>query len=111
MHYYYRILCFDYKVMSVDYFMSTCSLWEVFLAVENLKYLDRNSWEQARLIAYMDGKSHFKSVKKITDVMDLPWDDNKDIEIEKVETWLKKDISNKEISDLRKLASKWGKNE
>ena len=88
--------------MTIDYFMYRCTLWEVNTIVSNIPYLDRNGWEQTRLLAYIDGKSHFKGIKKQKDIMSLPWDDG---DIEQVQDdWLTKEISNEDIFRLKELA-------
>lgn len=89
--------------MPVDYFMYRCTLWEIDTIVNNIPYLDRNGWEQTRMLAYIDGKSHFKGIKKQSDIMSLPWDDG---DFEQVQDkWLTQDITDEDIARLKSIAN------
>ncbi len=61
--------------MSVDYFMDKCSVWELNDHYDNIKYADRNDWEQTRLLMYVIAQTNTSKkldIKK--DIMTLPWD-------------------------------------
>lgn len=78
--------------------MDTMQEWEVADLYKCLDYADYHTWEQTRLLlsCYVD----HKKVKKLTDIMKFPWDN----EISKTND--DKEISDEDISRLRMLAQK-----
>lgn len=48
--------------------------YEINDILENIQYLDRNSWEQARLNVYATAQTHSKKELEITDILKFPWD-------------------------------------
>jgi len=56
--------------------MSELQDFEVELLYENLKYADRPSWEQNRLLAFILAQVNSKKHLEMTDIMSFPWDDN-----------------------------------
>lgn len=60
----------------MEYFMSDLQDFEVELLYENLKYADRPSWEQTRLISFILAQVNSKKHLEMTDIMSFPWDDN-----------------------------------
>ena len=60
----------------MEYFMSDLQDFEVELLYENLKYADRPSWEQTRLLAFILAQVNSKKKLEITDIMSFPWDEN-----------------------------------
>ena len=50
--------------------------WEEDLFYSNLKYCDRLSWEQTRVISYILAQTNSKKKLDITDILHFPWDDN-----------------------------------
>ena len=68
----------------MEYFMSDLQNFEVELLYENLKYADRPSWEQTRLLAFILAQVNSKKRLEMTDIMSFPWEENyeeKNIEI------------------------------
>ena len=60
----------------MEYFMSDLQNFEVELLYENLKYADRPSWEQNRLLAFILAQVNSKKKLEMTDIMSFPWDEN-----------------------------------
>lgn len=79
-----KLLCIEYKVVSVDYFMDTMQEYELDFLLDNLSYSDRFEWERCRLQAYSTVQC--QSTKKLTpkDIITFPWEKEfKDLEKEK----------------------------
>ena len=74
MHELFRIICFEYKVCSLDYFLDSMQEYEVQTIIENLQYLDRNSWEQYRFLIYSNIQMNSKKRINPTDIMKFSWD-------------------------------------
>ena len=60
----------------MEYFMSDLQDFEVELLYENLKYADRPSWEQTRLLAFILAQVNSKKNLEMTDIMSFPWEEN-----------------------------------
>ena len=56
--------------------MSDLQDFEVELLYENLKYADRPSWEQTRLLAFILAQVNSKKKLEMTDIMSFSWDEN-----------------------------------
>ena len=83
--------------------MDECTEWELNDLVQGIKWMDRNTWEQARLQAYMTAQVNSKNKLSPTDILKLPWDEgaytiDHDTEIAK-----------EDIARLKELVKKWGK--
>lgn len=93
-----RIFCFQYKIMPIEYFMDRMEWYEVNNYIENLEYLDTNSWEQMRTLVYsitsMFSKKHYAP----TDLMKFAWDKEKNND--KIT-----EISNEDIEKLQYQAN------
>lgn len=97
----FRLLVFEFKVMTIDYFMDECTEWELNDIIENVPYTDRNLWETTRLSSYINAKAHFKNIKNPQDICKFGWETEvKDKEIE---------ISNDDINRLKMIAKQWEK--
>lgn len=72
--------------------MDACQIWEINDIVENLPYLDRMSWEQTRLLAYIGAQTHSTKKLDITDIIQFKWDEKQQKNIE---------ISNSDIQRLK----------
>lgn len=100
--YIFRVVCFEYNIMSVEYFMDECTEWELNNIIANIPYTDRNMWETSRLNAFITAKAHFKGIKKFKDILIFPWE--KEDEEEKEEEPHNYEISNEEIKRLKQLS-------
>ena len=101
-----NVFCFQFRLLTVPYYMDECTIWEINDLVDNLTYMDRNMWESARLCAYIDAKSHFKNIKNYTDICEFKWekDEGKMIEEEHII-----EISTDDIIRLKELSKQWEK--
>lgn len=63
----------------MEYFMSDLQNFEVELLYENLKYADRPSWEQTRLLAFILAQVNSKKKLEMTEILSFPWDRPEDI--------------------------------
>lgn len=50
--------------------------WEIQDYIDNIKYLDVNSWEQTRLIMYVTAQVNSKKKLELKDVIKFPWDNS-----------------------------------
>ena len=50
--------------------------YEVYTIIENLPYLDRNSWEQHRFQIYSSVQMNSKKKISPTDIMQFAWDNS-----------------------------------
>lgn len=99
-------MCFEYKVISVEYFLDECTLWEINNIVENIPYTDRSLWESQRLVTYAVAKANFKGIGGMTDFIQFSWD------VKQTTTKTKPkpadtSISNEDIARLSGLAQKF----
>ena len=76
----YRVLCFEYRVCTTDYFLNELQQWELNTIVENIQYLDKNEREIDRYKLYVSIQSNSKKKLKPEDILKLPWDSNSDNE-------------------------------
>lgn len=73
--------------------------WEIFEFFNNLQYSNSVDWEMTRWIMYSIVQSNSSKQLKVTDILKLPWDNDKsNNNIE---------ISNNEIIKLNALANKF----
>lgn len=101
-HYYFNLLVFQFRVVSAEYFLDECSMWEINDLIENIKYLDRNLWESSRLNSYIIAKANFKNINKVNDIFPLPWDDGN---ITKGNSNTK--ITDEDIKRLKEIEKLW----
>lgn len=104
-HYYFNLLVFQFRVISADYFLDECSIWELNDLMDNIKYLDRNLWESSRLNSFIFAKANFKNINKIDDIFPLPWDEEED----RKNNMSKGDIeiSDEDIKRWKQLQKEW----
>ena len=98
-HYIFRLVCFRHKLLSVPYFCDEMPLYELDDIADNLKYCDTIQWEQTRLIAYILAKANFKNIKKLTEFLPLPSDE----EVKKKAA----PMTDAEINRLKRLSETW----
>ena len=81
--------------------MDECSEWELNDLVQGIKWMDRTTWEQARLQAYLTAQVNSKNKLSPQDILKLPWDEGgEDIDHDT-------EISNEDIQRLKELGKKW----
>lgn len=100
-HYYFNVLCFQFRIISVPYFMDECTMWELNDIVENIPYLDRNIWESQRLNAFITAQVNTKKKLSMKDICEFKWEQTEIEEEHNIE------ITNDEIERLKKLSMQW----
>ena len=73
-------------------------MYELEPLISNLHKKDRNSWEQARMVAYVIAQCNSTKKLKPTDIMQFSWDDD---------TTGETSISNENIKRLREKAKQY----
>lgn len=68
------LLCIEYKVCSLDYFMDELQPYEVYFLTKNLQKSIRWDWEMTRQLAYMTAQVNSTKKLKPTDIMKFDWD-------------------------------------
>jgi len=68
------MLCFEFRIIDIQYFMDELEEWQIVDIINNLKYVDRIERENSRAILYTLIQSNSKKKIKIGDIADLPWD-------------------------------------
>ena len=75
-HYYFRLICFEYKVCSVPYFLDEMLLSELSDTLDNIQYADRSLWESNRINSFITCQVNSKKKLKLTDIYRLPFDED-----------------------------------
>lgn len=104
-HYLMNILCFQFRIITVEYFMDKCTIWELNDLIDYVPYCDRGEWEQARLISYIIAQVNSKKRLTQQDICKFPWE-KEDEEFVVKEKDI--EISNEEIERLKTLAKELG---
>lgn len=68
------MLCFEYKVVDIKYFMDELQAYEVNDIIECLPYTERNEWERCRYSIYSNLQMNCKKKINPTDIMQFEWD-------------------------------------
>ena len=83
------LLCLEYKVCSISYFMDDMKFYELSPILKNLNVSVKNDWEIARQISYIIAQTQSTKKIKPSDIMLFPWDEGyknrpkKDVKITK----------------------------
>lgn len=96
-HELFNVLVFQFRVVSVEYFMDTMTEWEINDIIDNLPYLDRNMWEACRLSAWITIQANSRDEVAMQDVLQFKWEDASDRAKDT-------EISNEDIARLREKA-------
>lgn len=89
------LLCIEYKVVSVSYFMDVMQPFELNILLDNMGKSVKSDWERTRQLCYSIVQVNSKKHLKPSDVMKLPWDND-----------TKKVKKNVDTDALNKLAAK-----
>lgn len=98
-----RLLVFQYRMVSYEYFMDKLQWYELSNLVEGIPYLDRNGWEQTRAELYTLTSMFAKEKMKPIDVMRFAWEGEVPEE--------KNTITNEDLSRLKEQAKNYLKHE
>lgn len=103
-----RIVVFEFRIITYDYFMDKCNEWELNDIIDNIPYLDRNLWDSQRLNAYITAQVNSK--KKLTqqDICKFKWDEKniEDFVRDEKATIMTQD----DIDRLKALSRQWEHN-
>ena len=84
----------QYGIVQMDYFLDKMKPYELSVICESLHLRTKDSWEQARMVAYMTAQVNSKKKLKPTDIIEFAWEqkhtkhqqkDNTPITLEDVE--------------------------
>ena len=89
--------------MTVEYFMDSCTIWEIENILDCIPYCDRNLWETQRLSTYINAKAHFKGIKNAQDICKFKWEEESTEEEKEHDI----EISDDDIKRLKELSKKW----
>lgn len=92
------MICFEYELVPVQYFLDEMPLWDLNDLVDGISYKGRQDWERTRTGAYLTMAPHCKRLD-IKKVLPFPWD--KDTSDEDTA------ISNSDIERLKKLSKQF----
>lgn len=77
--------------------------FEIRALMKHQHFAHKDSWEQARLIAYVVAQVNSKKKLKMSDIMDFPWENDLDSNI------TKEAVSNEHVANLRAKAEEVAK--
>lgn len=72
----FRVICFDYRICSVEYFMDEMQPYEMSSIAEYVKYVDKYERENARVGIFALVQPNSKHKIDIKKEMPLPWDED-----------------------------------
>lgn len=71
----FKILCFEYKIVSIEYFMDKMPEYELIDILDNIPFIDVSGWEQTRSTIFTMAQMMSKKQLKSTDLFVFPWDE------------------------------------
>ena len=78
MHELFKLFCFQYKVVSVEYFMDSLQEYEIEPIVQNIPFIEKGDWERTRFLAYCNIQKSSSKKLKPTDLIKFPWEKEDD---------------------------------
>lgn len=84
------------------YVLDNMELYEIEALIDNLWMKDKESWEQARLQAYITAQVNFTKHIDMKDILTFPWEKEEKIE----DTQEEKEALMKEIKEWEKIMNK-----
>lgn len=91
-------MCFQFRIITIEYFMDDCTDWELNNLIENIQYLDRNLWESSRLNSYVTAQVNSRKKISFQDICTFKWEEKETEDIE---------ISDDDIQRLKQLSRIW----
>lgn len=95
------MLCLEYKVCSIEYFLDRMTFLEAQILTENILNSIKQEWEQTRLISYVTAQSQSSKKIQISDIIKFPWDK----ETKKGNTTVSQEDRLRLIEKIKKLES------
>ena len=105
-----NIIVFQFRVVDYITFVNVLDMTDINEIMDNIPYLDRNSWEQTRFDTFITAKANFKGVKKTQDLLKFPWEDNPTNDETKKMSRKTKPTTKQDVEKMKKLAERWAKN-
>lgn len=78
MHELFKLFCFQYKVVSIEYFMDSLQEYEIEPIVQNIPFIEKGDWERTRFLAYCNLQKSSSKRLKPTDLITFPWEKEHD---------------------------------
>ena len=72
--YWFRVLCFEYKLVSIPYFLDEMGYIELECIYDHVPYSDRPIWDTSRILSLYIIAPYMKKKMDIQDMFPLPWD-------------------------------------
>lgn len=70
----FKLLCFQYKVVSVEYFMDSLQEYEIEPIVQNIPFIEKGDWERTRFLAYCNIQKSSSKRISLQDLITFPWE-------------------------------------
>lgn len=64
----------QYGIVSLEYFLDKMKPYELSIICDSLHLRTKDSWEQARMVAYMTAQVNSKKKLKPTDIIEFAWE-------------------------------------
>ena len=103
-----RSLVFEYRIVTLDYFLNELSIHQAYLCVDNLKYTDISLKILTRYAIWSMYNSNgwVKNNNAVEDILHLPWDEKEDKHIIATKEEVKEQKSRlKDMEELMKNAT------
>ena len=68
------MVCVQFGVVSIDYFLDKMKPYELDIICDSLHLRTKDSWEQARMIAFIMAQANSKKKLKPTDIIKFAWE-------------------------------------
>lgn len=77
-----RLLVYEFRMVSYDYFCDQMQPYEVANLIDCIPYTDRPQWEQTRLKIFSTASMFSKGSMTVKDIMQFPWESDDGAETE-----------------------------
>lgn len=64
----------QYGIVSLEYFLDKMKSYELSIICDSLHLRTKDSWEQARMVAYMTAQVNSKKKLKPSDIIEFAWE-------------------------------------
>lgn len=75
-----RVLVFEYRTVTLEYFLFKMTPIELDMCTKNLEYTDRPLWDTTRILSMFTIMPHTRKRVKLHEMFPLPWDQKYDPE-------------------------------
>lgn len=67
----------QYGIVTMEYFLDKMKPYELSIICDSLHLRTKDSWEQARMVAYMTAQVNSKKKLKPSDIIEFAWEQQK----------------------------------